>query len=90
MTLCVDEMFLLTLIGRNFVLHRLTDHGEEERKRHDLELEKLQRATDEWNKRKAQRASIKKELIHIAWYPPRYWDWCMPEYENKETEKFFF
>ena len=28
---------------------RLTDHGEEERKRHDLVLVKLQRARGEWN-----------------------------------------
>ena len=29
---------------------RLTDHGEEEHKRHDLTLEKLQRAREEWNR----------------------------------------
>ena len=36
--------------GSNFVFFRLTDHGAEERKRHDLALEKLQRARDEWNR----------------------------------------
>ena len=36
--------------GSNFVFSRLTDHGEEERKRHDLALEKLQRARNEWNR----------------------------------------
>ena len=35
--------------GTNFVFNQLTDHGEEERKRHDLALEKLQRARDKWN-----------------------------------------
>ena len=56
MTLCVDEKLVLTeIVGANFLLSRLTDHGEEERKRHDLALEKLQRARDEWNKRKAQK-----------------------------------
>ena len=39
----------LTFSGTNFVFSRLTDHGEEERKRHDLALEKLQRARDQWN-----------------------------------------
>ena len=34
----------------NFRFSRFTDHSEEECKRHDLELEKLQRARDEWNK----------------------------------------
>ena len=33
----------------NFVYSRLTDHGEEERKRHDLAIEKLQKARDQWN-----------------------------------------
>ena len=35
--------------GTNFVFNRLTDHGEEERKRHDLALEKLQRARNQSN-----------------------------------------
>ena len=39
----------LAFSGTNFVFSRLTDHGEEERKRHDLALEKLQRARDQWN-----------------------------------------
>ena len=37
----------------NFVfikLQELTDHGEKELKRHDLALEKLQKARDKWNK----------------------------------------
>ena len=56
MTLCVDEKLVLTeIVGANFLLSRLMDHGEEERKRQDLALEKLQRARDEWNKRKAQK-----------------------------------
>ena len=57
--------------------------------RHDLALQKLHRATDEWNKRKAQKAQIKKELMSIAWHPSRWWDWCVPEDEKKETEKIF-
>ena len=34
-------------------------------------------------KRKAQKASIKEELLPIAWLPSRYWDWCMSEDEKK-------
>ena len=34
----------LAFRGTNFVFSRLTDHGAEERKRHDLAEEKLQRA----------------------------------------------
>ena len=64
MTLCVDEkLVLIELVGAKFLLGRLTGHGEEERKRHDLAFENLQRVRDEWNKRKAQKAEIKKELM---------------------------
>ena len=37
----------LAFSNTNFVLSRFTDHGKEERKRHDLAHEKLQRARDE-------------------------------------------
>ena len=37
----------LAFSDTNFVFSRLTDHGTEERKIHDLALEKLQRASDE-------------------------------------------
>ena len=40
----------LVFSGNNFVFSRLTDHGAEKRKRHDLALEKLQRAKDNWNR----------------------------------------
>ena len=47
----------------NFVFSRLTDHGEKERKRHDLELQKFQRASDEWNKDRMKRLDfINKRL----------------------------
>ena len=38
-------------------------------------------------KRKAQKAKIKENLLSIAWHPSRWWDWCVPEDEKKETEK---
>ena len=38
-------------------------------------------------KRKAQKASIKKVLLPIAWHPSRYWDWCMSEHEKKGYRK---
>ena len=30
---------------------------------------------------------IKEELIPIAWHPSRWWDWCVPEHEKKQTKK---
>ena len=53
----------LAFSGTNFVFSQLTDHGEEERKRHDLALEKLQRARSEWNKDRTKRLDfINKRL----------------------------
>ena len=45
----------LAFSGTNFVLSRLTDHGAEECRRHDLALEKLQRVRDEWNRDRMKR-----------------------------------
>ena len=42
-----------------------------------------------YQKRKAQKAKIKEELVPIAWHPLRYWDWCMSEDEKRETEKLW-
>ena len=36
----------LVFSGTDFAFSRLTDHSEEERKRHDLALERLQRARE--------------------------------------------
>ena len=70
-------------------MSRLTDHGEEERKRHDLALEKVQRAKDEWNKSKAQKVKIEDELMSIAWNPSKWWNWCVPEDKKKRDGKNF-
>ena len=48
----------LAFRGTNFGFSRLTDHGEVEHKRHDLALEKLQRARDEWNKGRTKRLDL--------------------------------
>ena len=37
----------LAFSDTNFIFSRITDHGAEERKLHDLALEKLQRASNE-------------------------------------------
>ena len=71
-------------------MSRLTDQGEEERKRHDLALEKVQRAKDEWNKSKTQKVKIEDELMSIAWNPSKWWNWCVPEDKKKRDGKKFF
>ena len=53
----------LAFSGTNFVFSRLTDHGEEECKRHNLALERLQKARDEWNEDQMKRLDfINKKL----------------------------
>ena len=32
---------------------------------------------DGYRARRAQKVSIKEELLPIAWHPTRYWDWCV-------------
>ena len=39
--------------------------------------------------KKAQKGSIKKELLPVVWHPSRWWDWCVSEDEKKETEKIW-
>ena len=53
---------VLFTIG-SFVFSRLADHGTEERKRHDLALEKLQRARDEWNKDRMKRLNFMNKRL---------------------------
>ena len=56
-------MNALAFSGTNFLFSKFTDHGEKEHKRHDLALEKLQRARDEWNKDRMKRLDfINKRL----------------------------
>ena len=53
----------LAFSGTNFVISRLTDHGEEEHKRNYLALERLQKARDEWNEDQMKRLDfINKRL----------------------------
>ena len=51
----------LAFSGTNF--SRLTDHGAEERKRHFLALEKLQRIRDEWNRDRKKRLGFMNKRI---------------------------
>ena len=48
---------------------------------------KLIKWYNDYQKWKAQRAKIKKELMPIAWHPSRWWEWCVPQDEKQETEK---
>ena len=50
----------LVFSGTNYLFSNRSDHGAEERKRHDLAMEKLQKARDEWNQRRIERLDFIK------------------------------
>ena len=53
----------LAFSDTNFVFSRLTDHGEEERKRHDFAIERLQRTRDEWNEDQMKRLDFMNKRL---------------------------
>ena len=55
---------VLAFSGTNFLFSRFMDHGEKERKRHDLALEELQRAKDEWNKGRIKQLDFINKRLH--------------------------
>ena len=56
-------MNALAFSGTNYLFSVLTDHGEKECKRHDLALEKLQMARDEWNKDRMKRLDFMNKRL---------------------------
>ena len=53
----------LAFSGTNYIFSKFFDHGEAERKRHDIALEDLQRDRDEWNQERLKRLDfISKRL----------------------------
>ena len=53
----------LAFSGTNYIFSTFSDHGEAERKRHDLALEDLQRDRDKWNQERIERLDfINKRL----------------------------
>ena len=42
-----------------------------------------------YKKQKAQKVSIKEELLPVAWHSSRYWDWWMSEDEKQQIEKLW-
>ena len=53
----------LAFSGTNYISSKFSDHGEAERKRHDIALEDLQRDRDKWNQDRLKRLDfINKRL----------------------------
>ena len=49
--------------GTNFLFSALSDHGAAERKRHDLAVEDLTKARDEWIKKRQQKIDFLNEKL---------------------------
>ena len=41
--------------GTNYLFSKISDHGEAERKRHDLAVEELEKDRNEWNKQRIEK-----------------------------------
>ena len=54
----------LAFSGSNYLFSKLSDHGEAERKRHDLAMENFQKARDRWNKERLKRLDFINKRLH--------------------------
>ena len=54
----------LAFSGTNFVFSSLADHRAEERRQHDLALEKLQKARDDWNRDRMKCLDLINNRLH--------------------------
>ena len=48
----------LAFSGTNYIFSKFSDHGDPERKRHDIALEDIQRDRDEWNQERLKRLDL--------------------------------
>ena len=55
---------LLAFSGSNNLFSKLSDHGQEKRKKHDLAIENFQKAKDEWNKKQMKKIDFINKRLH--------------------------
>ena len=53
----------LAFSGTNYLFSKFSDHGEAERKRHDIALEDLQRDRDKWNQERMERLDFMSKRL---------------------------
>ena len=85
----IDDSSSLQYVPNWFVTREGVDMWYDNSEYCDDDKNNFFKCYDGYKKRKAQKTSIKEELLPIAWYPSRYLDWCMSEEEKKETEKLW-
>ena len=75
----MEDLLLLRYVPDQFVTQQQVK----------LRDDKLTGWYEGYQKRKAQKAKIKEELMPIASHPSRWWYRCVSEDEKKETEKLW-
>ena len=87
-----DDSSSLQFVPDWFIIREWTDmwhddyYGDDGCHWGDDDGDKLFEWHDGYKKREAQKTSIKKELLPIAWHPSKWWDWCMSEDEKKRQK----
>ena len=81
------DTFSLQYISDWFVTQQQIKIWRDDDEHCDHDEDELIEWYNDYKKRKTQKASIKDELIPIAWHPSRWWNWCMPGDDKKEIEK---
>ena len=51
--------------------------------------EALSRDLFQYHHKRQYYGDLCDELMPVAWHPDRWWDWCVPEDEKKETSKLW-
>ena len=83
----MEDLWLLIyvpdLLGTQGLIKIWHDHNDY---CNDDDDDKLIEWYDGYQKSRAQKARIKEDLMPTAWHPSRWWDWCVSEDTEKETE----
>ena len=53
----------ISFSATNYLFNKLSSHSDEERKRHDLAVEKLQKARDEWAKQRQKKIDLYNQAL---------------------------
>ena len=84
-----DDSYSLQLVPDWFVTHQKVKIWHDDDDDDDDDDDEFIQWYSGYQKHKAQKAKVKEELMPIAWHPSRWWDWCIPEDEKKETAKLW-
>ena len=82
-----DDVFSVVYVPDWFVTQQLIKSWHDNDNYYDND--EIIESYESYQKCKAKKATIKEELLPIAWHPSRYWDWCRSEDEKQVTKKLW-